>query len=244
MANIENPDTRDSHARRRGFEAPFTLDQMVSWILQPAVYICFFVMCSTFLNPETAALILIPYAILVLIFGTCWYYCSSTDPSDATIPIYTWDLLIPDKPERFCTVCSKSSPGLDHHCTWLNTCISANTYGPFLILILTATLKMLFQTIIGIVMITSWFDTIMKNQQSPARIEFLFWAHNILSGGLTIAYGSLLGFHVYLLYHRMGTYDWLLRGKQQRMVQKKSKQVVLPPTDPLTELEHKKDNVV
>ena len=109
-----------------------------------------------------------------------------------------------------------------------------------MVMISTATVQMLFQTIIGILMVTTWFDTIVDDPDTATPIQFLLWVHNVLSGALAIAYGSLTVFHIYLLVMRMGTYCWLLRGKEQRMRRRrKSKEVVLRAADSLQQIEER-----
>ncbi|GMH51582.1 hypothetical protein TrRE_jg6109 [Triparma retinervis] len=40
-------------------------------------------------------------------------------------------------------------PGLDHHCTWLNTCISRNNYDTFLLLVSSNVFGMVIRTLIA-----------------------------------------------------------------------------------------------
>lgn len=43
-----------------------------------------------------------------------------------------------------------------------------------------------------------------------SNVRILLWAHNLGALALALAFSSLTGFHMYLLYRQMGTYDWLL----------------------------------
>ena len=52
----------------------------------------------------------------LLVVAGLWVIVESLDPADS----------IPCTSKRtYCALCNKSSLGLDHHCIWLNTCISA-----------------------------------------------------------------------------------------------------------------------
>lgn len=44
--------------------------------------------------------------------------------------------------------------------------------------------------------------------------QVLVGVYGLLALGLMCAFLSLLGFHAFLMYRGMGTYDWLIRGFQ------------------------------
>lgn len=85
-----------------------------------------------------------------------------------------------------------------------------------MVMIVSATIQMGFQTIIGLLMVTKWFDDIVDNPDNATPIKFMLWMHNFIGAALTLAYGSLLCFHLYLLYNQIGTYCWLLRERDER----------------------------
>lgn len=119
---------------------------------------------------------------------------------------------MPPKVTRYCTICCKNSPGLDHHCTWLNTCIGESNYEAFYCLVVIATIQTLGQAIIGILMATLWFSEI-KAQLSDdwhQPILALLWVHNAICLSLANSYFLLAGFHTYLLWIGSGTYDFIL----------------------------------
>ncbi|RYG50260.1 hypothetical protein EON66_12030 [archaeon] len=43
--------------------------------------------------------------------------------------------------DRYCRICAKMVPGLDHHCSWLNTCVGKRTYAIFFVLVLAGTAR-------------------------------------------------------------------------------------------------------
>ncbi|KAF0684951.1 Aste57867_23108 [Aphanomyces stellatus] len=199
--------------RVNGFQRPFSRDQVTSWVLQPTLIVGFVAITSAYLQSLTALWILIPYIVLVTAFGTFWVYCELRNPASPN-PVAKWIVPVPPKPTRYCTNCSKNSPGLDHHCTWLNTCIGESNYEPFFLLILTGTAMVTYQAIVGILMATSWHDEIVQSWHPHANVAgslAALWIHNIICLVLSVLYGSLTGFHVYLLYLRMGTYDFILK---------------------------------
>lgn len=50
---------------------------------------------------------------------------------------------------HYCSECKKSVVGLDHHCTWLNTCIGMRNYRPFYALLLCSTCQFSLQSCFG-----------------------------------------------------------------------------------------------
>lgn len=121
-------------------------------------------------------------------------------------------LRVPPKLTRYCTICCKNSPGLDHHCTWLNTCIGENNYEAFYCLVVSATTQTLGQAVIGILMATLWFDDVKLALRAEWHEPMLalLWVHNAVCLSLANSYFLLAGFHTYLLCIGSGTYDFIL----------------------------------
>ncbi|KAG9412040.1 Lipoyl ligase [Aphanomyces cochlioides] len=229
--------------RVNGFQRPFSRDQLTSLVLQPVLISAFLALTISYLHELWALWILIPYAVLIIITGTCWVLCEWRNPASPQATS-TWCLRVPSKPTRYCSVCNKNSPGLDHHCTWLNTCIGGSNYEPFFILISTGTIMAAYQAMIGIVMATLWHKDMTSSWHPEANIPgslAALWLHNIVSMLLALAYGSLTSFHIYLLYLGMGTYDFILKYGANNMCirllrcqcfrRSKSKEPKSPPTD-------------
>eukprot|EP00644_Phytophthora_capsici_P017787 jgi/Phyca11/130977/e_gw1.100.70.1 len=183
--------------RTSGFEKPFSRDQVTSWIIQIILIGSFIAFVATLLSWDKCLAILLPNALLVIIVITSWCICESRDPS---------------KPARYCGLCYKNSPGLDHHCTWLNTCIADSNYEAFYWLVVSATCQTLLQTVIGILMCTLWEAEVKTNAADgwSMAVIGLLWIHNAACLSLSNSFVLLAGFHTYLLYVGMGTYDFIL----------------------------------
>lgn len=123
-------------------------------------------------------------------------------------------LQVPPKESRYCGLCFKNSPGLDHHCTWLNTCIAESNYESFYCLVVSATCQTLLQTVIGILMCTLWQSEVKTNAAEgwDKALITLIWIHNAACMSLTSSFLLLAGFHTYLLCIGMGTYDFILEN--------------------------------
>lgn len=202
-----------SGVRVNGFQTPFSRDQFTSWVLQPLMMASFITFVAKLLDRDKCIAILVPNGVLILIVLINWYLCESRDPSVKKSSKKSCSLLrVPSKPTRYCTLCCKPSPGLDHHCTWLNTCIADNNYEAFYALVVAATLQTVLQAVIGILMATIWFEGI-KDDLTPTwhtPVFVLLWIHNAISLSLANSYMLLSGFHTYLLIVGMGTYDFIV----------------------------------
>lgn len=115
---------------------------------------------------------------------------------------------------RYCTICCKSSPGLDHHCTWLNTCIGESNYAAFYCLVVSATVQTFAQAVVGVLVATLWFHdaTTRLSPEWHEPVRALLWVHNALCLSLANSYFLLAGFHTYLLCIGSGTYDFILEN--------------------------------
>ncbi|EQC32007.1 hypothetical protein SDRG_10207 [Saprolegnia diclina VS20] len=220
--------------RVNGLHQPFSRDQVTSWVLQPCLFAAFVAITVSCLDGLLALWVLLPYVAVMGLFSVCWFLCESRNPAAATAT-RKWCVPVPAKPIRYCSACAKNSPGLDHHCTWLNTCIGEANYEPFYLLIVAGTSATVYQAIVGIVVATYWLDDVLRWHPSADRDGLLaaLWLHNLVCLVLGAAYGALTGFHTYLLYLRMGTYDFILKYGMQNRCIRLLKCQCLSPTRPL-----------
>ena len=64
----------------------------------------------------------------------------------------------PEKSARYCGSCRKTVSGLDHHCTWLNTCVGRRNYVPFICLVFIGAAQSVLQTAVGVISLTVWIN--------------------------------------------------------------------------------------
>ncbi|KAF1790649.1 DASH complex subunit Dad2 [Phytophthora cactorum] len=182
---------------------PFSRDQVTSWIVQLILIGSFITFVSTLLSWDKCLAILLPNAFLVIIVITSWCICELRDPSKPkpSSSFFPSILKVPPKESRYCGLCYKNSPGLDHHCTWLNTCIAESNYEAFYWLVVSAACQTLLQTVIGILMCTLWESEVKANAADgwDKAVIALLWIHNAACISLTNSFVLLAGFHTYLL---------------------------------------------
>ena len=110
-----------------------------------------------------------------------------------------------EKSSKHCGQCDRCIHGFDHHCKWLNNCIGLTNYKNFIVLLIT-------------VLVYELVLVVYESVLSKALRGFRFWVVLVdLIGNawifLVIAY--LLGFHVYLKFANMTTYEYLRRRSRE-----------------------------
>lgn len=204
--------------RDNGFNGPLGVDQVFTWVTIPVLFACFFVASASFLPDDgTQSGVLAVTSVLFIALIGFWFYCEYVDPSKPG-GLGCLCMRETQKSVRFCAHCRKSVPGLDHHCTWLNTCVGKRNYWAFYLLSLTGTVSFVLQSILYILMVTTY-----RNEQNSssvgsedAYIAILVVAI-LLSFGAVGAFGSLCAFHTYLLITHQSTYDWLLAARNKKL---------------------------
>ena len=141
--------------RKNGFESPWADEQMMTWVLFPAIIIHYFFFLQPLLWEKGGANFIFP---LVFIFScilvSCGvYYTCSINPCDVHLlspddPRRRAHTIVPEdeaeniycyvcekavnKTSKHCKFCRKCITAFDHHCKWLNTCIGEANYRYFL----------------------------------------------------------------------------------------------------------------
>lgn len=134
--------------RVNGFEKPHTLDQMFTWIIYPLITAAYyFIFAFNIKEWERYLYLLLPHSFVVILLLICWFAVEYIDPSDSPgktgIPVVCFRPL--EVKARYCGNCRKLVYGLDHHCTWLNTCVGRRNYVPFFTLVVAGTIQLIIE---------------------------------------------------------------------------------------------------
>lgn len=127
------------------------------------------------------------------------------EPLDNSSQLRRCDKCVTYKPPRahHCRVCRRCVLRMDHHCLWINNCVGYWNYKAFFILVLYATIASIYSSV-TIISCAS-----QKNSNFSGRIpmKVFFVVSGAMMFGLSITFGTLLGWHIYLMSCNMTTIE-------------------------------------
>jgi palmitoyltransferase ZDHHC1/11 len=141
-------------------------DQCASWIIYTAASASYYLLIVLAINGDgnddmanvRNALIAVQTVFIAAVV-VCWYDIEVTNPEYGDdLPVRCQVVCLKEAQStcHYCSTCKKYVRGLDHHCTWLNTCIGSRNYVSFLVLSCVSWVQFLLQTVIGVLIQTWW----------------------------------------------------------------------------------------
>ncbi|CAM9496428.1 unnamed protein product [Pylaiella littoralis] len=200
--------------RTRGMETPYATDQISALVLHPIISAGFVAMSALSLEPATLGVALSPFLVLNVVLVGLWGYISWKDPAaEGGCSLRKKNNDTP----HYCSTCRKTVRGFDHHCSWLNTCISARNYAHFFFLGVTGSLLYLYMSAMGVVVLLLSGEDGQRDAFGSLTAARIAWGVFIaVAGWIAVSFVALAGFHTYLLVLGLGTYDWVVLQNQRR----------------------------
>ena len=145
--------------RVNGFQWPPSRDQIKTLTVYPTIIVGYFLLIFLMIRDREMLVIFAAinsFLSVLLIFAwvTVEYIDPEMKPGKMGIPVICF--APPEKSARFCGVCRKTVAGLDHHCTWLNTCIGRRNYFSFISLVFIGATQSTLQTVVGVFALSVW----------------------------------------------------------------------------------------
>ncbi|NXY78545.1 ZDHC1 palmitoyltransferase, partial [Glareola pratincola] len=157
---------------------------------------------------------------------------------------------------KHCGTCNKCVCGFDHHCKWLNNCVGERNYWLFLNSVLSAILGLCLLLLVASYVFVQFFvdPTMLRSDQHFDALKnhthrwFVFLPAApvetrasailamagifiLLSLTTVILLGHLLVFHVYLMWNKLTTYEYIQQRRPQQEMKEVDKQQESCPSE-------------
>ncbi|KAK8810460.1 hypothetical protein WA158_007035 [Blastocystis sp. Blastoise] len=224
---------------RNGFQRPFEVMQIYSWVLTVVLIMCSLFILAPLLDTPFQYIFFVLSVLSSVTVITLCIVTTITDPKDPSIekdnrelPCYCYlcNAHIP-KTTKHCRKCQKCIENFDHHCLWLNNCIGKSNYSLFISLLVACSIMLLINCLASIYLVIIFIinpsladSTLFANYISislPYYVYMIILAVILIINIIPLGYIlQLLFFHIRLIYLHETTYSFLIKKERKNKLKK------------------------
>lgn len=232
--------------RKNGFQRPWHLLQILTWMIYPCLLLHYYVFLMTLLwdNIGVRVAITLFFSLCSVIALVAAYITCDINPADDAVLNKKAEYSEPGRvfcylcethvhsTSKHCKYCDKCVLNFDHHCKWLNTCVGNKNYRFFLLLIVAVggitTLSLTLSLIYFVELFLYPTSFLLRVDRASVWLSrdlvlgVLVVSLLVLLGLVAMVF-QLLGFHAMLAYRGMTTYDFIVfeqRRQRERAAEK------------------------
>ena len=222
--------------KKNGLSWPLHPKQLVLWVLILLLIAGFYGLLLPALPTPHSAIVgtwVSLSATCVLFFGGSATLIDPTDPvvyqerearmSSQSFPYQLYSRICSictthvELKTKHCGHCNRCVADFDHHCKWLNNCVGGRNYRAFFLLLISLDSMLLGEmAAIGISLLRLSEHSDPVSSLSPEAFLVLSFVLAVLSLLPFCLNTFLLSFHIYLKFHSLTTYDFILRRQAQK----------------------------
>jgi hypothetical protein len=191
--------------RRTGFTPPLDWRQVISWVGYLAHLVLYFAVLFPTFTPFERVALTVPFVVLYLSYNLCFiagalerHKSPYVDSAPASMCGYC--RLFVRRSCKHCGMCDVCRRGFDHHCFWLNNCVTKANYRHFLVGICLLTASALFTTLLSVwVVMANEYDGGRPLSRACAFYRLQISKYTIYALAFCLLVG-MLGIEVFMAY--------------------------------------------
>lgn len=230
--------------RKNGLEAPYDSLQICSWVIVVLLVASFCGLLYPMIPSPWNIVTLVVYIASLAVVLVSGFETGRRDPIDPYVLVSddqlegVADLLKcsacvsrVNRLSRHCLICDKCVVDYDHHCRWLNNCIGEKNYRTFICLIASTQLLVGVHMAAAAVLFSVYVGQ-MDNLEADLASSWIVLGKtpyivllcvNILVGlGAFCMVTHLVGFHIYLAYRGLTTYNYVMETQAEEEAKKRA----------------------
>jgi len=211
--------------RRTGFTRPLHFHQIMSWVGYLLQLIFFFLIEFPSLTLTERYYVLPSFIAIYMIYNISFLSATTEEHVDARLPDSTnesytncrWCEFKVNMDTKHCRSCNICRVGFDHHCFFLNNCVTVSNYNRFFVGILFLFISTVYSTFLNIfaIMATEYDQNasiiLINELYGISFAKWVFYALNglslLLNLGIQVFMVYLLGLHSVLIQRNITTFD-------------------------------------